>query len=131
MADLPITTVREGTDATDMANAIFGDGVTIVGASYSGDIDSAGIYRDGDSTAGSATPGDTGVILSSGNVESYTRDGGDPNRATNTSANTTGQNNNADFNAAAGASTYDAAYLDVYFIATGDTMAMQFIFASE
>jgi len=131
MADLPITTVREGTDATDMANAIFGDGVTVVGASYSGDIDSAGIYRNGDSVADTATPGDSGVILSSGNVESYTRSGGDPNRSASTSANTTGQNDNPDFNAAAGTRTYDAAYLDVDFIATGDTMTMQFIFASE
>ena len=47
-SELPIETVREGTTAMDMAAAIFGDGVTVVGASYNGDIDSAGIYTLGD-----------------------------------------------------------------------------------
>ncbi len=45
--------------------------------------------------------------------------------------NTSGRNNQSDFNDAAGARTYDAAYLDVDFIPTGDTMSMQFVFSSE
>ena len=71
-SELPIETVREGTDAEDMANAIFGDGVQVVNASYTGDIDSAGIYTNGDSVAPGVTPSDTGVILSTGNAESFT-----------------------------------------------------------
>ncbi|WP_415922513.1 Hint domain-containing protein [Tateyamaria sp. SN6-1] len=130
-SELPIQTVREGTDAEDMANAIFGDGVQVVNASYTGDIDSAGIYSNGDSVAPGVTPSDTGVILSTGNAESFTNSSGDANQNTNTSANTTGQNNNAQFNAAAGAPTRDAAYLDIDFIPDGDVMTMQFVFASE
>jgi len=130
-SELPIQTVREGVDADDLANAIFGDGVQVVGATYTGDIDSAGIYSDGTNTSPNATPGDTGIILSTGNAEDYTRSSGSSNQSNSTSTNTTGQNNNAQFNAAAGTRTYDAAYLDVDFIATGDTMTMQFIFASE
>lgn len=131
--ELPIETVREGTTAEQMAEAIFGDGVQVQGASYSGDIDSAGIYTNGDSVAPGVTPGDTGVILSTGNAESFTNatGSGNANQSSNTSANTTGQNNNSQFNTAAGAGTRDAAYLDVDFIPDGDVMTMQFVFASE
>lgn len=130
-AELPIQTVREGVDATDMANAIFGDGVQVVSSSYTGDIDSAGIYSNGDSVSPGVTPGDTGVILSTGNAEDFTNSSGQENQSTNTSTNTSGQNNNGQFNAAAGARTFDASYLDVDFIPDGDLMTMQFVFSSE
>ncbi|MEL6883380.1 MAG: Hint domain-containing protein [Pseudomonadota bacterium] len=130
-SELPIQTVREGVDATDMANAIFGDGVTVVSASYTGDIDSAGIYSDGDATSPGVTPSDTGVILSTGNAEDFTNSNGTSNQSNSTSTNTSGQNNNSDFNAEANARTYDASYLDVDFIPTGNVMTMQFVFSSE
>ncbi|WP_299684755.1 Hint domain-containing protein [uncultured Tateyamaria sp.] len=116
-----------------MANAIFGDGVQVISASYTGDIDSAGIYSNGDSVAPGVTPGDTGVIMSTGNAEDFTNatGSGDANQDDNTSTNTSGQNNNSQFNAAAGAGTRDAAYLDVDFIPNGDVMTMQFVFSSE
>lgn len=117
--------------AIQMAETIFGDGVTVVGASYSGWSRSSAIYSNGDALAPGATPSDTGVILSTGRVNHYTRSGGDPNRSGSTSTNTSGEDNNAAFNAAAGTNTYDAAYLDVSFIPTSDTMTMQFVFASE
>ncbi|GGH28048.1 Hint domain-containing protein [Cribrihabitans marinus] len=117
--------------ATAMAQEIFGSDVEIRSASYTGDRNSSAIYSNGDALAPGATPGDSGVILSTGRVRDYTRSNGDPNRASNTSTNTRGENNNPDFNAAAGTSTYDAAYLDVTFVPTGDTMTMQFVFASE
>ncbi|WP_299601457.1 Hint domain-containing protein [uncultured Tateyamaria sp.] len=130
-AELPIQTVREGVDASDMADAIFGDGVQVVSASYTGDRDSAGIYTNGDSVAPGVTPGDTGVILSTGEVEDFTNSSGQENQSTNTSTNTSGQNNNGQFNAAAGARTFDASYLDVDFIPDGNLMTMQFVFSSE
>ena len=43
-SELPIETVASGTSATDMAETIFGDGVTVVSATYYGDTDSAGTY---------------------------------------------------------------------------------------
>lgn len=130
-SELPIQTVREGVDATDMADAIFGDGVQVVSASYTGDRDSAGIYTDGDSVTPGVTPGNTGVILSTGDAEDFTNSSGSSNQSNNTSTNTSGQNNNGQFNAAAGTSTYDAAYLDVDFIPDGNLMTMQFVFSSE
>lgn len=117
--------------AIQMAQTIFGDGVQVVGASYSGWSQSSAIYSNGDALAPGATPGDTGVILSTGRASHFTRNGSDPNRSGSTSTNTSGENNNADFNAAAGTNTYDASYLDISFIPTGSEMSLQFIFSSE
>ncbi len=130
-SELPIDTVAEGTSAVDMAETIFGDGVQVVGATYYGDNDSAGIYTDGDNVAPGATPSDTGVILSTGDAEDFTNSTGSSNQSTSTSTNTSGINNFSQFNDAAGARTYDAAVLDVDFIPTGDLMTMQFVFSSE
>ena len=130
-SELPIDTVREGTSAVDMANEIFGDGVTVTGATYTGDRDSAGIYSDGNNTAPGVAPSETGVILSTGEVEDFTNSNGQSNQSTNTSTNTSGSNNVSQYNNAAGARTYDAATLDVDFIPDSALMTMQFVFSSE
>lgn len=130
-SELPINTVREGTTATQMAQTIFGNGVTVTGATYYGDNDSAGIYTGGDAVAPGVTPGDTGVILSTGNAQDFTNSSGQANQDTDTSTNTSGTNNFGQYNSAAGARTYDAATLDVDFIPDTDVMTMQFIFSSE
>ena len=130
-SELPIDTVREGTTAMDMANAIFGSGVTVTGATFFGDIDSAGIYSGGLSTSPGVVPGDTGVILSTGNAEDFTNSNGQANQRANTSTNTSGTNNNPQYNTAAGARTYDAATLDIDFIPDTSVMTMQFVFSSE
>lgn len=127
-SELPINT---GASALQMAEAIFGDGVSVIGASYTGDNRSSGIYSNGDTVSPGVTPGDTGIILSTGRARDFTNSNGESNQATNTSTNTRGVNNNPDFNGAAGARTYDASWLDVDFVPTGDTMTMQFVFSSE
>ncbi|SHH65767.1 Hint domain-containing protein [Marivita hallyeonensis] len=127
-AELTYTT---NASATAMAEAIFGDGVTVVNASYTGDNRSSAIYENGDALAPGVTPGDTGVILSTGRATRFTQSGGDPNRSASTTSGSNGPNNNADFNAAAGASTFDASFLDVDFIPDADTMTMRFVFSSE
>lgn len=130
-SELDITTVREGTSALDLANEIFGSGVTVTGATYFGDVDSAGIYTGGDTTSPGVTPGNTGVIFSTGEAEDFTNSDGEANQRTNTTTNTSGINNFGQFNAAAGATTFDAAVLDVDFIPDADVLTMQFVFASE
>ncbi len=130
-SELPINTMREGTTATDLAQTIFGNGVTVTGATYYGDIDSAGTYSNGDSVAPGVTPGDTGIIMSTGNAQDFTNSNGQSNQNTNTTTNTSGTDNFGQYNSAAGARTYDAATLDVDFIPDTDTMTMQFIFSSE
>ncbi|MDJ0821127.1 MAG: Hint domain-containing protein [Paracoccaceae bacterium] len=126
--EIPIDT---GATALEMANEIMGDGVTVISASYTGDSRSSGIYSDGLATSPGVVPGDTGVMLSTGRLSGFTNNASQSNLRSNTSWNTTGQNNNPDFNAAAGANTFDASYMDIDFIPTGDTMTMQFVFSSE
>jgi len=136
-SELPITT---NASAMNMAQTIFGEGVTVVSASYSGDNRSSGIYSDGDTVSPGVTPADTGVLLSTGDLRDFTNPAGGnwwsgPNQA-NQSGNTSsdmrnGIDNHADFNALAGTRTYDASFLDVDFIPTGDVMTIQFVFASE
>lgn len=123
--------ISTNASAFAMAQEIFGSGVTVVGATYTGDNRSSGIYTQGDSQAPGVTPADTGIILSTGRATGFDTDGNDPNDVPNTSTNTSGVNNDADFNALAGTNTYDASFLDIDFIPTGDTMTMQFVFASE
>jgi hypothetical protein len=130
--ELPINI---GASATQMAQTIFGSGVTVVNASYTGDIRSSGIYYNGDTVSPGVAPSSTGVILSTGQARDFTSGGPAGSTNTNTSAgkstNTFGPSNRPDFNAAVGARTYDASFLDVDFIPTGDTITMQFVFASE
>ena len=123
-------TYNTSATAIQMANAIFGDGVTVVSATYTGDSRSSAIYSNGQ-LAPDVVPSTTGVILSTGRVTDFTQSSGDPNRNTNTSTDTSGQNNNTQFNTLAGGSTFDAAFLDVTFVPTGNMMTMRFVFASE
>jgi len=127
-SELPINIFAS---AMTMANTIFGAGTTVVGASYTGDRNASGVWTNGDSVSGVPTPGDTGVILSTGRVRDFTNSSGNANQSSNTSTDTSGTNNNALFNAAAGTNTYDAAWLDVDFIPTGNVMTLRFVFASD
>ncbi|MEZ5777461.1 MAG: Hint domain-containing protein [Paracoccaceae bacterium] len=117
--------------AMQMANAIFGNGVTVLSASYQGDNRSSAIYSNGNALSPGVVPSDTGVILSTGYAASFTQSSGDPNRSTGTSTNTSGLNNDPLFNAIAGTNTYDASILNVDFIPTGNVMTMNFVFSSE
>lgn len=121
-----------GATAREMADTIFGDGVSVVGASYTGDNRSSAIYSRGDELASNVTPSDTGIILSTGRADQFTnQNASQSNLSGSRSTNTSGENNNADFNAVAGRSTFDASYLDVSFTSVGDVMTMQFVFASD
>lgn len=123
-------TYQTNASALTMANTIFGDGVVVTGASYTGSSNSSAVYSNGQLTGG-VTPSNTGVILSTGNAKDFTQSSGDPNRNTNTGTNTGGLDNDAAFNAIAGARTYDASVLTVNFIPTGNVMTMQFVISSE
>jgi hypothetical protein len=111
--------VDSNASATEMAETIFGDGVTVLNASYSGDGAASGIFSDGDTIAPGATPGDSGVILSTGRADDYTNSPGngppwawwlsdDANQQSDTSTNTNGADGNPAFDAAAGAATFEA-----------------------
>ncbi|WP_420557811.1 Hint domain-containing protein [Roseovarius sp.] len=127
--------IDDRASATEMAETIFGDGVQVISASYTGDNDSSGIYTQGNSVSPGVMPSDTGVMFSTGDLNGFTNYtpwwSGNSNQSTQTTTNSSGPNNDPMFNAAAGTNTYDASFLDVDFIPTGDVMTMQFVFASE
>lgn len=125
--------IDQTASAADMANEIFGDGVTVTGATYYGDGQSSGIYTGADTTSAGVAPADNGVILSTGRVSDFTQSNGTTNTNTSgsTSTNTSGVNNNALFNSLAGTRTYDASYLEISFTSTGDTVTIDFVIASE
>ena len=126
-SELPIDT---SADAEEMAEAMFGNGIQIVDASYTGADSASGIYSEGDANAPNLTPSDSGVILSTGNASDITRDSGDPNRQSNESTNH-GRAGDSDLEAIAGATTYDAAILEATFIPDGSVLTMQVVFSSE
>jgi len=123
--------VNSNASAFQMAQTIFGEGVTVLSATYTGDNRSSGIFSNGDAVSPDVTPSDTGVILSTGRVNSFTQSGGDPNRNSDTSFNSNGPNNLSAFNAVAGTSTFDASVLTTRFIPTTEYVSMQFVFSSE
>ena len=123
--------INTGASAFQMAQTIFGDGVTVVSARYSGSWYSSGTYSGGDTTTPGVTPSDTGVILSTGAVQYFTNGSGDPNVRANTSYDSGGQNYESDFQSISSVNTFDAAYLEMSFIPTGNVMTMQFVFSSD
>lgn len=125
---LPVNTTASD---MDMANAMFGDGMTILSASFSGDNISSGIYTNGDAVSPNATPSDTGVILSTGDATNYTNSSGSANAFADTTSQTHGVDGDTDMNSIAGTATYDAAIFEASFIPVGEELTMQFVFSSE
>lgn len=125
--------INTSATATQMANEIFGDGTTVVSSSYSGDVDSSGIYTGADTTTPGVAPADSGVILSTGNAVDFTNSDGSTNTNTSasTSTNTSGVNGDSDFNSIAGSETYDASFLEIGFIPDGDVLTIDFVLSSE
>ncbi|MFT6459736.1 choice-of-anchor L domain-containing protein [Pseudophaeobacter arcticus] len=125
--------INTSATADQMAQEIFGDGTTVVSASYSGDAASSGIYSGADTTVAGVAPADSGVILSTGHVDDFTNSSGTSNTNTsgNTSTNTSGINGDSDFNTIAGSATYDAAFMEIDFIPDGDVLTLDFVLSSE
>ena len=133
---MPVTatklTVDTNANATQMAEMMFGDGVTVLSASYTGDDLASGIYTGGLEVSPDVVPADSGVILSTGKATDFTNASGAANQRPGTSTNlANGIDGDADMNAIAGLPTYDAAFFDATFIPDGDTLTMQLVFSSE
>ena len=70
--------------ANDMAISMFGNGITIISATYAGVAAASGTYTGGDASAPDITPAATGVILSTANATAVTNCSGDVNAAEGT-----------------------------------------------
>ena len=127
-AKLPVDT---NAGAEQMAETMFGPGIQVVNASYTGDPASSGIYSNGDTIAPDATPSDTGVILSTGRADDFTNATGQANHIAHRTTDSSGLDGDADLNAIAGSQTYDAAIFEADFIPDGSTLTMQITFSSE
>ncbi|MEO1420020.1 MAG: choice-of-anchor L domain-containing protein, partial [Pseudomonadota bacterium] len=126
-SELPINT---SATALDMAEAMFGGGIQIQTASYTGATDASGIYSNANTIIPDMAPADTGVILSTGKATDFTNSSGDANTSAGTTTNH-GLGGDADLNAIAGAQTFDAAIFEATFIPDGDVLTMQLTFSSE
>jgi hypothetical protein len=127
-----LLTLNTSATATQMAEEILGEGFTNITATYFGDNDSSGIYSNADTAHAGLLPSDIGVIFSTGDAIDFSNAGGGNNNG-GTSTNTSGINNDADFNAAAGGATFDASFLVINFTPEpGQTqLNLEFRFYSE
>ncbi|MBF9059417.1 2,3,4,5-tetrahydropyridine-2,6-carboxylate N-succinyltransferase [Rhodobacterales bacterium HKCCSP123] len=123
--------IDRSASALEMAETIFGDGVTVIGASYEGDNRSSGIFTNGESISPGVTPSDSGVILTTGHVNNFTQASGDPNVSTGITFNSNGADNDPVFDDIISTPTFDAAVLEAQFIPTTDFISIRFVFASE
>jgi len=123
--------VTSNPGAMNMANAMFGDSIKIVSASYTGDPASAGLYKGANVATPGVAPSDSGVILSTGRAADFTNATGSSNQASNKMTDTKGVDNDADLNKVAGAKTFDAAIFRADFVPTGSVLTMQVTFSSE
>lgn len=122
--------IDSSASAMDMMAEIFGTGIEVVSASYTGAASASGVYSGGDSGAADLTPADTGVILSTGKAKDIVNETGDVNKSagTTTVQKTAGD---SDLSQIAGAKTYDAAILEATFVPDGSVLTIQVVFSSE
>ncbi|NGM46659.1 hypothetical protein G5B31_14050 [Rhodobacter sp. SGA-6-6] len=126
-------TIDTNASAMQMAETIFGDGIQIVSASYTGAAGAAGVYSGALSTIPGVTDSDSGVILSTGRAADFTNSSGTTNTNINqgTGTDTAGIDGDPAMNAVAGQQTFDAAIFEASFIPEGDYLTMRFVFTSE
>lgn len=132
---MPIATeldIVQTSDASLVAETIFGPGITIVSSTLTGSAGQTGIYSNGETTSPGVAPSESGVILSTGNVADFTNSDGTTNTntqgATGTGYSTPGD---AQLTAIAGVETFDAVVFEAVFIPDNDFLTMQFVFSSE
>jgi hypothetical protein len=116
-------------NATALAQALVGAGVTVSNATYTGALRAAGTF----SATGTSVGFNSGVVLSSGSVRNVLG----PNCDTGISSEN-GSLGDSDLttlanvgNPANDITTNDAAVLEFDFVATSDTISFQYVFASD
>lgn len=122
--------IHTNASAMEMAERMFGNGMKIESASYTGAKHASGLYENGNENAPHVTPGDTGVILSTGKAISFSNSGNDVNKKSSTSTNNR-KDGDEELDELSGVKTYDAAVFEAEFTPQGDTLTMQVVFSSE
>ncbi|WP_101067915.1 choice-of-anchor L domain-containing protein [Roseovarius salinarum] len=131
MATSSELSINTDSTAMQMAQTIFGHGVTVTSASLTGDPQSSGTYSGAKDTLQGISPTDEGVILSTGNAGDFTNSSGKTNQDSNTTTDTDGVDGDAGMDSVSGQDTHDATFLEAEFTPDGDHLTMQFVFSSE
>lgn len=118
--------IKPDISATDMAQSMFGAGVDLVEATFTGDDRSAGRFTNGQAAA-DVVPAETGVILSTGKAADFAG----TNKSASISTRTKGVDGDAILDAMAGVDTYDGAIFEARFVPKGDVLTMRLTFGSE
>lgn len=131
-----VTTVQDldhGTTATDLAQSLAGQGVTVANVTYTGTGNAAGSF----SGAAGSVGFDSGVVMGSGSVQTSeahpapcTKGVEGPNQC---DGDTTANNSagDTDLTALAGFSTHDAAVLEFDFTPTDTSAQFRYVFSSD
>jgi Divergent InlB B-repeat domain len=136
-----VSDLDNGATAGGLASALTGGGVTVSNVTYTGASRAAGTFTGGAGSIGFAT----GVVLSTGNVQTY---GGDsacsrgvegPNNCNEGASATDGGENSTDLGTAgdsqldalSGNTTGDAAILEFDFVPQQSTVHFSYVFSSE
>jgi len=119
---LVVNSLDTGLTATDLADAIAGEGVTVSNVSYTGSQISAGTFSNGGGIVGL----ESGVVLGSGDVN----DAIGPNSVDNVTTEL-GTPGDADLDAASGFNTLDATVLEFDIVPSADTVFIQYVFGSD
>ncbi|MBM2322651.1 MULTISPECIES: choice-of-anchor L domain-containing protein [Marivita] len=132
---MPIATelnIAQTTDASLVADTIFGPGITVISSTLTGTAGQTGIYSDGLTTSPGVVPSDSGVIFSTGNVADFTNSSGTTDTNTLEGTSTVhGGAGDPDLTTMSGYTTFDAAIFEAVFIPDNDFLTMQFVFSSE
>lgn len=135
MANALELSINTSATAMQMAEAMFGAGITIKAAKFTGDAYSKGIYSGALNTIPGISPTDGGVILSTGHVTDFTSgtqtSSTNTNKIESTSTDTSGIDGYTPLKDLDGAQIYDAAIFEADFIPTTNFLTMQFVFSSE
>jgi hypothetical protein len=117
-----INAMSDGITAAQLAQTLVGPGVTVNGASFSGNTIEAGLFEDGAASVGLAS----GIVLSSGDVHEVIG----PNEFSGLTTNL-GEAGDPALTTLAGQPTFDAASLTVNFTPTNPQLAINYVFSSE
>ena len=132
---MPIATelnITQTTDASLVADTIFGPGITVVSSTLTGTAGQTGIYSDGLTTSPGVVPSDSGVIFSTGNVADFTNSSGTTDTNTQEETSTSyGGAGDPDMTTMSGTRTFDAVIFNAVFIPDNDFLTMQFVFSSD
>lgn len=119
----PGESIQGGYTATELAQALVGPGVTVSGASFTGNATAAGSF---DFTDPTTIGFGQGIVLSSGNIADVVG----PNLADSTSTDYANPGD-ADLSALSGFQTFDASVLEFDFVPTTNQVVFQYSFASD